>query len=382
MNKDYNINNLARWWQASIVFSIACLLTIGFIWYQVDTSYQPNKNQLISERAAKAYVTTELQRTSINPQQLQYIPTGIFLQSFKFSSSNDVTITGYIWQKYPTAQLDKSTIKANFMFPEQVEGSTEFELAYQHQIDGETVLGWSFDVTLRQKFSYKDYPLDHKTVWIKLWPAHFDRNLVLVPALNDYSSTAPGDSFGIDKDIVVGDWEINETFFDYKLAHYDSSFGFNNQYRTESYPELRFNLVLKRKFLNAFVIHLVPLVTVAVLLFALLMTVTAEQIKRETFGFNFTGVISIVSALFFVVMLSHIQLREQFVEDGIVYLEYFFLLMYFLMISIICNTYFFTRGNGQGVHWIIAQDHLIPKLIYWPFTLGIMALVTYINFAN
>ncbi|GLX78835.1 hypothetical protein tinsulaeT_21750 [Thalassotalea insulae] len=379
----FNKNLVTRWWWLSSVFSLGCIVVIAMIWYQVDIHYQPNKHQLLSEDAAKAHLVEEFNQTSLsNEQNLQYIPTGIYLQSFKFSSSNDVRITGYIWQRYLTAKLETTEPKANFIFPEQVGGSSDFELAYQHQVGEHTVLGWYFDVTLRQKFSYKNYPLDHKTVWIKLWPAHFDRNIVLLPALNDYHSTAPGDTFGIDTDIVIGNWEINETFFDYKLGHYDTSFGFNQAYNEQNYPELSFNLVLKRKFLNAFVIHLVPLLTVAVLLFASLMSVTAEQVKRETFGFNFTAIISIVSALFFVVMLSHIQLRKQFAEDGIVYIEYFFLLMYFIMISIICNTYFFSRGKEYSSGWLHAQDHLIPKLIYWPLTLGSMALVTYCHFVG
>ncbi len=374
---------ITPWWWLVAIFSLSCLLIIGGIWYQVDTGYQPNKHQLLSESAVKAHIQTEFSQSSLVAEQgLQYIPTGIYLQSFKFSSSNDVRITGYVWQRYLTARLGSAEAKANFIFPEQVGGSSDFELAYQHQAGKHTVLGWSFDVTLRQKFSYKNYPLDHKTVWIKLWPSHFDRNIILLPALNDYSKTAPGDTFGIDTDIVIGNWEINETFFDYKLSHYDTSFGLNQNGNEQSYPELSFNLVLKRKFLNAFIIHLVPLLTVAVLLFASLMSVTSEQPKRESFGFNFTAVISIVSALFFVVMLSHIQLREQFAEDGIVYIEYFFLLMYFLMISIICNTYFFSRGKENPTGWLHAQDHLIPKLIYWPLTSGSMALVTYWHFVG
>lgn len=380
MQDDTSAHRISFWWRVSMLVSLSCLMIIASIWYHVDTSYQPNIFQLTSEQAAKADVQLKLSKAKQEPNQtIQFIPTGIYLQSFKFTDSNDVSITGYVWQRIPIAEAEQAEVRANFIFSEQVGGSNEFTLAYQHQINGYKVYGWHFDVTLRQKFSYKDYPLDHKTVWIRLWPAHFDRNIVLLPALSDYKATSLGDTFGLDNNIVIGDWEINETFFDYKMSQYDTSFGFD-VHNSESFPELHFNLVLKRKFLNAFVIHLVPLFTVAVLLFALLMTVTSQQSKRETFGFNFTGVISIVSALFFVVMLAHIQVRQQFSEDGIVYIEYFFLLLYFLMIAIICNTYFFSRGHETTVRWLIIEDHLIPKLIYWPITLSVMAFVTYMNF--
>lgn len=375
------IAHIKMWWKVSTALSLLFVIAISAIWYHVDTHYQPNNDQIISEEAAKSKLTTMLTKMgSQSNQELRYIPTGIFLQSFEFTDSNDVTITGYVWQRFSKSVAEKTLTTANFMFPEQVGGSNDFVMAYKHNVGQETVVGWYFDVTLRQQFNYKDYPLDHKTVWVRIWPGHFDRETILTPALNDYQSTSIGDSFGLDTDIVVGDWNIDETFFDYKSSHYATSFGFENNFAEKSYPELRFNLVLKRKFFNAFIIHLVPLFTVAVLLFALLMTVTLHQSKKESFGFNFTGVISIVSALFFVVMLSHIQLRQQFAEAGIVYIEYFFLLMYFLMISIICNTYFFSRGNSEAFKWITLHDHAIPKLVYWPFTLGVMALVTYLNF--
>jgi hypothetical protein len=110
------------------------------------------------------------------------------------------------------------------------------------------------------------------------------------------------------------------------------------------------------------------------------MTVTAEPKKRDALGFNFTGVISIVSALFFVVMISHIQLRQKFSEDGIVYIEYFFLLMYFLMIMLIINTYIFSKGKITSTNFIIKNDNLLPKLYFWPVTLGVMVVVTLVKF--
>jgi len=374
--------NVARYWLLSILFSVCCMIIIGMIWYHVDNNYQPNKNQLTTQESVESYLKNNYDNSFLKlNKNLQYIPTGIFLQSFKFSDSNDVNITGYIWQKFSSDSVTKEQFSMpNFVFPEQIGGINEPKFAYKNHQGDVTTIGWYFDVTLRQEFSYSSYPLDHKTIWIRLWPSHFDRNAVLIPALEDYDSVSPGVSFGLEKDIVIGDWEVNETFFEYKLSDYDTSFGFGPEHIHQSYPELHFNLVLKRKFINAFVIQLVPLLTVGVLLFSLLMTVTSLASKRELLGFNFTGVISIVSALFFVVMLSHIQLREQFSEDGIVYIEYFFLLMYFIMVTIICNTYLFSLGKTKKLRWIHIHDHLIPKLVYWPFLLGIMAIVTYLKF--
>ena len=77
------------------------------------------------------------------------------------------------------------------------------------------LIGWYFEANLRQPFSYKDYPIDHKTVWVKLLPKDFYSNVTLVPSFNSYDSTSLYSIFGISKDIVLTGWEINETFFDY-----------------------------------------------------------------------------------------------------------------------------------------------------------------------
>mgnify|MGYP000692885399 CR=1 FL=1 len=367
-------------WRLSYFSSVTFLMIIILTWLHVDHHYNANTEQLTSIAAAKADLTDKLKKSGINAEQpFTYIPTGVFIQSLDFSSSNNVKITGYIWQTLPTAANENQPVEPSFIFPEQVDGG-KVTLAYQQVIEKNTVYGWHFNVVLRQQFSYLDYPLDHKTVWIRITPAYFDRNILLTPALDNYESTEEGRTFGVEQGVVLGNWEIDETFFDYKTVSYDTNFGIHLQSHQYEYPELYFNVVMKRKFLNSFIINLVPLLTVAALLFALLMTVTADLKKREAVGFNFTGVISIVSALFFVVLIAHIQLREQFSEDGIVYIEYFFLLMYFVMIMLIINTYFFSRGKAVSSTFIMADDNLMPKLCFWPFILGVLALVTLFKF--
>lgn len=378
INKPNNSRKIM--WRVSHVLSLIFLVVIVLTWLHVDNHYQPNIDQLISTEAAQKSLTDKLQNTpGFSKQEVTFIPTGFFIQSLAFKSSNDVNVTGYVWQTLPTEDNNTQTLQPSFIFPEQVAGS-ELELKYQQTVEGGTVYGWFFNVVLRQNFNYLDYPLDHKTVWIRISPKISERNLIFTPALDNYKSTQLGQSFGIEQDLVLGDWQVDETFFDFKTIHYDTDFGTSFNLQKYEYPELYFNVVMKRKFLNAFIINLVPLLTVATLLFALLMTVTAEPKKRESLGFNFTGVISIVSALFFVVLISHIQLREQFSEDGIVYIEYFFLLMYFLMVMLIINTYFFSQGKAVTSKWIMVEDNLLPKLCFWPFTLGVMALITLIKF--
>jgi len=184
-------------------------------------------------------------------------------------------------------------------------------------------------VTVRQNLDYSKYPLDVHSVWLRIWRKNFiyDDQLLLVPDFGAYSlGKEPGKSkelpriFGLDDGIVPGGWLIDETFFNYKNIEYDTDFGFATD-KQQVFKELHFNIGIRRKFTNAFVINLVPLLIVALLLYAQVMTLTAEDRRAEKFGFNTSGAIATCSALFFVVMLAHIQIRRQFVGSGLVYIE-------------------------------------------------------------
>jgi hypothetical protein len=235
------------------------------------------------------------------------------------------------------------------------------------------------EVTLRQSFDYKKFPLDHKTVWIRMWPEDFLHRILLFPDYRAYLSTDLNDVFGIDEDIVLGNWRIEETFFDYHLPDYDTNFGIiNSEHNPKLFPELYFNIVLKRKFLNEFIIYLIPLLTVAALLFLILLATTTEKEKADRFDFNILGVIGINSALFFVVIIAHIQLRREFSGSGLVYLEYFYLVMYVVILLVTLDAYLISAG--WQVRLLHYKDHLIPKLLYWPLLFGASAIITWIAF--
>jgi hypothetical protein len=50
-----------------------------------------------------------------------------------------------------------------------------------------------------------------------MWPKNFLHQWLLFPDFAAYQSTEIEDKFGFDRDIVLGSWEIEETFFDYHL---------------------------------------------------------------------------------------------------------------------------------------------------------------------
>ncbi len=364
------------WWAASALVSAALAGIIGLLWAHAVSDYAPPPGQLADEASVQAF----LGRGPVVDGRI-LIPTGVFVQSLHFVTASDVNITGYVWQKY--ADSVPREISRGFTVPEQVSSaSTVIEEAYRRRIEDGVVIGWYFDVTVRQPFDYSRYPLDRHHVWLRLWHADFDRNVVLTPDLSAYDSTAVGKAFGLDQEIVPGGWKINETLFEYKVLGYDTNFGIGDYVGQTGFPELYFTVVVSRSFVGAFVTTLVPLLVVAMLLFAVLMMTTADPERANAFGFNTAGAIATASALFFVVMLAHIQLREQFASARIVYLELFYFTTYLAILGVTVNQYIFaTGGGGRLVALVRHRDNLVAKASFWPAILLVLALITLGYFA-
>jgi len=356
---------------------------IGYKWIQVhrlhgqDTDVVRNKADL--EKVLSSRDTIEFQGN----RKVYRIPTGYFIKSLAFTTPSDVNITGYLWQKYPV-DLPPG-YKKGIIFAEEVNSSsTKMEQVYTYsgtendrQYD---LIVWYFDVTLRQSFDYSKYPLDFLTVWLRLWATDFlnDDSIVFVPDFNAYVNTGKPIR-GLDQNIVPGEWEIDETFFSYKTVRYDSDFGFFTPIVKElPYSDFYINIGIRRKFINAFVINLVPLFVVALLLFAQVMTVSGDKERMEKLGFNTTGAITTCSALFFVVMLAHVQVRQLFAGSTLVYIEYFYLIMYIVILLTALNAYVFSLGKLERFNLIYYHDNLIPKVAFWPVVLWMMAIATLI----
>ncbi|MDA1183125.1 MAG: hypothetical protein O2930_00600 [Acidobacteria bacterium] len=269
-------------------------------------------------------------------------------------------------------------VTRGFTLPEQVSsGDTVIEEAYRLAYADGVVIGWYFDVTVRQPFDYSRYPLDRHDVWLRMWHADFDRDVVLVPDLEAYDSTEQSEAFGHDPDIVPGGWRINETLFEYKVFNYDTDFGIPGYVGQTGFPDLYFTVVVSRGFVGAFVTTLVPLLVVAGLLFAMLMITTAEPTRAAAFDFNTAGVIATVSALFFVVLLPHIELRQLVTGTEMVYLEQFYFTLYLTILAVTINVYVFTTGGASRlVTFVRYRDNLIAKVAFWPVILAVLALIT------
>ena len=371
--------NKGQWWKLSNSISLFFVILIGVIWLYTTKKYDPNHNELTNAAEVDKYLSDNF--SDLPPER---IPTGVFIQSLKFNSSSEVNFTGYIWQIYAQSKykdIPDEEIPVGFILPETVDTGSNIKptFAYRNQIEGDKeVIGWYFEATLKQIFDYSKYPFDHKTVWIRFWSRDFEQETILVPSFKSYKSTGLNDAFGYDQNIVLGHWKLLETFFDYRQQQYNTNFGLQGE-DFQNQPELYFNIVIERRFLNSFVVYILPLIIIACLAFATLMMITKDKEQTSIFGINTSGVIGVCSSLFFVVLLSQVQIRKEFSGSNIVYVEFFYPVIYVALLAVSVNSYIFSRINTENnivLKWINYEDNIIPKLIYWPVLLGNATIIT------
>ncbi|WP_170771131.1 hypothetical protein [Ruegeria lacuscaerulensis] len=363
-------------WRISGVLTVLLSVLLIVLWNALN-HFEGDPTQLPDQASVEDYL-----------KDLETVPeyrvkTGIFIKSFVFTGASDVHVTGYVWQHYKDGVHDAikpAKDDVGFVLPDASDAASgTIEEAYRIDQGDEELIGWYFEQTLRQSFDYTSYPFDHKTVWVRFWPASFDTAVALIPDFDAYPATGPRDIFGIDKRIVMGTWERENTYFDYRLSDLGTTMGLKDIDFQTNLPELHYNFVIKRNFGNAFIVHMIPLIVVTMLLFGAVMTVTRRPELVERHDFSTSSVIGTCSVLFFVILLAHVQLREGFAGSPVIYMESFFFLMYFLLLAVSVNTYLFASEAVPSLRFIHYKDNLIPKAAFWPFVLLCMVAITAYN---
>jgi hypothetical protein len=212
-----------------------------------------------------------------------------------------------------------------------------------------------------------------QTVWLRIWHQDFNRNVVLVPDLESYKILTPVSLPGMERDFVLPNWSLKASYFNYKFNSYNTTFGVRSATSDERQPELYFNIVVQRKFLSPFITNIVPLLVVAILAFTVLMTSHKGE-GRELLGFSGFGVVEACAAFFFVVTITQAQMRDALEVSNLIYLDYFFFIIYLVLLGVSINSILFTRTDSFRL--LEYRDNLIPKMAFWPLLLGTLLAVT------
>jgi hypothetical protein len=364
-----------RLWSAAVAFAVCCGLGIGWIWFlAIMATFDTDQHQVVV--LDQVGVEAALYQHAVSqPQHEQAwhaapplrVPTGVFVHSLDFSGANDVTMSGYVWQRYIGGLPDGLT--PGVIFPE-AESSDEFQEAYRD----DEVIGWSFRVTLHQQFDHTHYPFDREDVWLRLWPKDFSHPQILMPDFAAYSRIHPAAMPGTASNFAITGWDLQQSFFSYRFNTYNTNFGLQQAAWQGTMPELYFNMSLRRDILGPFIVDMIPLQSVVLLIFAVLLIATKRDQLVNSFGFNTATVLAYCAALLFVLTVSHANLRDKLAAHGIIYLENFYFVMYFAILAASINAIAF--ASTLNIRFIHYHDNLLIKLLYWPVIQGLLLGIT------
>lgn len=365
----------ARWlYLGSAVTTLAMLLCIGVIWYRAYAApFQAYPGEVLMTTGAE--IKNYQKSTAISPKTAEapvYIPTGIVIQSLEFKGPYTIQVAGYVWQRYANnlPELDKGLV-----FPEAE--STTFTQLYRADQGNETLVGWNFKTTLREQFDYARYPLDRQEIRLRMWHVDFEKNVFLEPDVDAYQNLAPDALPGLDPGVILENWQIDRSFFSYRLNKYNANFGIQGYDSSNPQPELYYNISVKRFILSPLVARGIAPLVILIQLFVIVLVIGTDHERLEQFGVRPGAVIFTCAAFFFAILVAQNALRDEIKWYGIVYLETAHVLTYFVILAVAGNSVALVAFPNLG---LFRSDNIWVEVFYWPLILLILLVITVFTF--
>ena len=372
------IARIGRWaWGVSALVSLGCLIALGTMWvraYNAPLAPAPADTMVTTQDEVTRYLDALTQTPESGSQPPIFIPTGLYIESLQFKGPYGVQVSGYVWQRY--ANDLPEDLERGFVMPEAQ--YARFFKVYETQQGNEELVGWSFFATLREQFDYREYPLDRQQVWIELWHEDFDRRVFLTPDLGGYTALDPAALPALDKDVVLEDWDIQESYFSYRAVTYNSDFGIQGYAEDQKSPELRYVISIKRHLLSALILRMIVPLVILIQLFVLVVVIGTNRDRLEQFGVRPGGVIFTCAAFFFATLVAHNSLRGDLQAYGLVYLEGLYILTYLVILAVAINSVLLVAKPNLKL--FRDYDNMWSEVLYWPTILLAMVVITFLTF--
>lgn len=398
-----------RTWFFAVLVTVVFLIAISLLWkiaYELPSPIVQGDHLLKTQQhVEKLKQVYNARLKQLHQNKAVYVPTGVFVKSITFEGPNEVGVTGFVWQKYTNDTGDSissqhlttrgvtllqwgiasaenkysDTRTHGGIMPESTESSISFseeDAAYREEDPGtnQVTIGWYFKMNLRQPFDYGRYPFDPQDVWVRLIHSDFNRNVVLVPDLDAYHLSYDSSRPGLDKvDFVLPGWQMTGCHFSVRFNSYNTNFGIDNYIGQTQFPELYYNVSIRRDFMDPFISTITPVVMIIVILFIVLLMTSVNK-EDSGIGFSVFAVLGIIAGLLFSVTFWHAGLRQQFPVTGISFFECFYLLCYGLIAYVAINSSLLTgRRQFSLIH---SRDNIVPKALFLPMAAGLVLLIT------
>ncbi len=356
-----------RLWVFSAGVAILLASGTGLLWHftYVDpkgprTHEVPVMSEASRDDFLKAYARLG---TGLREVQAEFVPTGIFIQQLETAGSGRMKVSGQVWQKFPKGASREGR---GVTFPEGAncdvgpgivkdEGDTEVHV-YPFRGVFPMELG-----------SIVDYPFDQSSVRLRVWPRLTFSNIVLTPDLEAYTLLIPSTLPGIDRGLGLAGWDLESSHFSFFNQRYNTNFGIQDYNGQQDSPELVYTLTLQRSFTSPFIATFLPILVVAGLLFTLVLTTTRLKERVAATGYNAVNILRSVISLFFPVVVSQINLRNNVLTEGLLLVEYHYFVIYCMILLVAVNSLVVAFG---GDTFLLREDNRIVKLAFWPALAG------------
>ena len=365
-------------WLFSFFLGLLMFLNIVFIWYlNVSEEFYANDakdTKVLSTTTVDNYLEDRNERLSLLDSSLKSIeiPTGVFLYDIDFVNAYDVAIIGKIWQKIP----DDFEVKngTTFLFPQaSATGlSVRVRPMSKEHIGNYWIYNYDFNATIQFDFDYLKFPLNSKKLDLQITYPHINDNVVLVPDIQSYEFINPVFKPGISYDIYMPNSKVIESYFSFHEHNFYTNLGNKKIKGLKDTAVLTFNVLIKNVIISSIISNIIPIFIIAIMIF--LLPFTVEKKDGEVKEGGSLSIIQAAGGFFFVLLLAHIQLRKNIETPGLIYLEIFYFVMYFILAAMSASVMLYLKTNKYPI--LEYKQNLIFKISYWPILLFIIYLIT------
>ncbi|TYK66032.1 PDC sensor domain-containing protein [Colwellia echini] len=364
-------------WPTSLLVALVLILGVCSTWWVTKNfnSGDELKGLAITNKGQAHAIEQEYSNRALAhlTEQVVFIPTGIYIESMKFTSHNDIRVIGSVWQKFDL--IEHKHVKRGVIFPGGA--GVEFSQPFIEQQGDIELVRWQFQASLRFSLEYDRYPMVKDDFAIGIFSKDTGGNVLLIPDVESFIYLAPTSLPGISPEVFLPGWNIDKSLFEFREWNHRTTFGKEVTVKYENLPELYFNIGLSKVFVPAFISHLTPLLIAGLIAFITMLISTHDKTRLKFMGTGIGFDIGISTSIFFVVALSHIGLRERVVSDSIFYLELFYLLMYVNLISVCVHS--ILSGLNQQLLTKITFG-IAAKKAFFPLNMFVVFIFSWLTF--
>lgn len=302
----------------------------------------------------------------VHEEKPHRVPVALLVKSIVFNSAEKVFIEGNLWAHY--TEHTKQFL-GNFKF---IDALAPPIITKDSEIvkNGITTIKWKFSVSIKQKNDVLLYPLDMRSINLKIEYADASKHVLFAPALEDYDNMHGGNA-GLSQDLTIIDYDVADSFFVYKNSSDEQSTNIlsENEFGNEK-KILTYVIVLQHQLLNFLMTFLFPLM----FLLISLLGVFVFLLRRK----NTEILAGVVCGLLLLAGLAvHLLLRHKLAARGLIYIDSIAFILYFACLMIML--YAAVRRcmpKWSGIHEM-ADD---IELYIVPVSLLAMIVVTWVIF--